>query len=223
MIPSFLLLQLQARTRARSTSHSKPHTVCVVPRVIDDRFCPPDGPHDIKDYPIFYDPIYYPNENPECFETPLNFCVWLNNALKDHASHCFQCDTTSSGSVAYDGLDIYFLCYSTCISLVKSTQYFSRAEYTHCQFLNKIVQHHLPIPPVSVPDHLLTFPKWFSYSDDVNERNLDSLSIKVIHETASSLPDVFLRKDATKKPVSPQPSDDVGNDGFEIVDMETEE
>lgn len=38
----------------------------------------------------------------------------------------------------------------------------------------------------------------FSYSDDVNECNLDLLSVKAIHEAASSLPDIFLRKYASK-------------------------
>jgi hypothetical protein len=160
----------------------------------------PDGPHDIKDYPIFYDPIYYPNENRNCFETALNFCIWLNTTLKNHASHCFQCDTAYSGSVAYDGLDIFVFCYSIHVSLVKSTQYFSCAGYTNCQLLNEFVQHRLPITPsVRIPDHLLSFPRWFLYSDDVNECNVDSLSIKVIHEAASSLSDLFLCKHATKK------------------------
>jgi len=55
MSPHFFL---HALTRSQFIKKA----VCLVPRVVDERFCPPDGPHDIKDYPIFYDRSPFPSD-----------------------------------------------------------------------------------------------------------------------------------------------------------------
>jgi hypothetical protein len=86
---------------------------CAVAHVIEDSVCPPDGPHHVKDYPIYYDPIYFPHEYHECFESALNFCIWLKNALKTHHVHCLECETEFTGLVTYDGLNILIFFYAT--------------------------------------------------------------------------------------------------------------
>lgn len=108
-------------------------------------------------------------------------------------SHCFACDTNYSGSVMYDGMNIFVVRYATGVTLMKSLVDFTSAKYTHCQLLNELVQQHPSILcPSVLPERLLTFPRWFFHTDDMNERNLNMLSAAVIYTAASSLPYVTL-------------------------------
>ena len=50
---------------------------------IDD--CPLDGfvhDSDPKKYPLYYDPIYYPELYRECIISPTNSAAWLESVLK---------------------------------------------------------------------------------------------------------------------------------------------
>ena len=53
----------------------QPSVVC---RVLSSNLCPPhDVLHDIETYPLFYDPLYYPQYHLHVFSTAENFCSWL--------------------------------------------------------------------------------------------------------------------------------------------------
>ena len=57
-----------------------------------------------------------------------------------------------------------------------------------------------------IPDHQLEFPRWFFYSEDVNEPKLLNLMVDVVFTPASSLPGVSLCKDSSKDCIVGNPS-----------------
>ena len=73
---------------------------CTVPRQLDEASCPPEGMHNIADYPLYYDPLYFPHEHSSVFETPENFVAWLSRSLNSHHIHCADCDLEFVGCVA---------------------------------------------------------------------------------------------------------------------------
>lgn len=60
---------------------------------LDTDDCPSFGlVHDPKNYPIYYDPIYYPDLYPEYFISSTKCAAWLECDLDDHLVHvCPSC------------------------------------------------------------------------------------------------------------------------------------
>ncbi|KAJ3574414.1 hypothetical protein NP233_g1788 [Leucocoprinus birnbaumii] len=50
-----------------------------------------DVAHDISQYPLYYDPIYYPEYHRAVFMSPSSICAWLEDALNFHLRYCPNC------------------------------------------------------------------------------------------------------------------------------------
>lgn len=78
-------------------------------RVLEEDQCPPFGiDHDIRDYPAYYDPLYYPQFHASKFENARSFCCWLSEALTNHSQDCSRCLgwPLSNCVVTYDGVSV---------------------------------------------------------------------------------------------------------------------
>ena len=75
----------QSRTSPLTMSFQK-HP-CQSARVLDISDCPPfDELHSISEYPLFYDPLYCLELNPELFEDADALSQWLNRSLRSHVA-----------------------------------------------------------------------------------------------------------------------------------------
>ncbi|KAG2112593.1 uncharacterized protein F5147DRAFT_683654 [Suillus discolor] len=80
-----VLLRLQAVSPFISKHPSR------VPRVLEVAACPPYNLcHLIELYPLYYDPLYYPQYHPSVFATSENFCIWLRASLSTHCDFLFS-------------------------------------------------------------------------------------------------------------------------------------
>ena len=92
----------------------------VVCRVLSSDLCPPhDVLHDIETYPLFYDPLYYPQYHLRIFSTAENFCSWLQSSLTSPRDLCLMCSPLfQTTSVVYDGLalcvQVGWYCHDVC-------------------------------------------------------------------------------------------------------------
>lgn len=69
--------------------------------------CPPDVVYDTQKYPLFYDPLYYPQCHSAVFANACSFSLWLQSLLEDHGWRCPQCSRTFHRiSVAFDSTEI---------------------------------------------------------------------------------------------------------------------
>ena len=125
--------------------------------------CPPvDTPHDVDDYPHYYDPLYFPHLHLSMFENPSNFCNWLASALDNHQLLCHRCPHVKNVCVFYDGMIISIACNGH--SVVLSLQTLQSAQYCHCTVLLKIAKHdslsvsqYLPIKTSDLPSCFFLF------------------------------------------------------------------
>jgi hypothetical protein len=44
--------------------------------------------HDIEDFPLYYDPLYYPDYHQSLFDVERAVCLWLLKGLKNHFMSC---------------------------------------------------------------------------------------------------------------------------------------
>ena len=55
--------------------------------------CPPNNVlHDISEFPLYYDPLYYPTCFLSIFSNPIKVCEWLLTGLQAHFDYC-RCRT----------------------------------------------------------------------------------------------------------------------------------
>jgi hypothetical protein len=65
---------------------------CVLARVLNASDCPPDNVlHEIPDYPLYYDALYFPQDHPLLFQTEESVCRWLLTELQQHCVICPSC------------------------------------------------------------------------------------------------------------------------------------
>ena len=63
-----------------------------LPRVLCASYCPPhDVSHEIDDYPLYYDPLYFPSCYANIFDSEVGVCQWLLTGLQDHFDGCVLC------------------------------------------------------------------------------------------------------------------------------------
>ncbi|KAI5997195.1 hypothetical protein EDC04DRAFT_2798063 [Pisolithus marmoratus] len=166
--------------------HKQP---CVVPRLLDEASCPPDGPHIPADYPLYYDPLYYPHEHVSIFETPIKFVTWLSKSLKSHHVHCVNCELEFVGCILFDdySLKVSYAPYRVC--LTKSPEYFASANYMHCLLLSEL-KGVARSPPLNiaacVARQMDRLPSWLQYSESIYMLNL--LRLKRAQKMPSSPP-----------------------------------
>ena len=63
-----------------------------IARVLSIEACPPHNvPHEISQYPLYYDACYFPEIHPRVFETIESGKYWLLDALHNHSTICESC------------------------------------------------------------------------------------------------------------------------------------
>ena len=82
----------------------------VLARALCASDCPPhDVEHDSTHYPLFYDPLYFPQYNCAVFESEQSVCQWLWTGLDTHFSECRSCPCL--GTCAADiQISVHFMC-----------------------------------------------------------------------------------------------------------------
>ncbi|KAG2137734.1 hypothetical protein BD769DRAFT_1435872, partial [Suillus cothurnatus] len=102
-----------------------------VPRVLDAVACPPHNLcHLIESYPLYYDPVYYPQFHTSVFATSENFCLWLRVSLSTHCNACLTCRSKFPSDV------------SSLLSVsVLSDAWFESPGYSHCKLLRLSASH----------------------------------------------------------------------------------
>ena len=69
-----------------------------LPRVLSASHCPPNNVlHDISEFPLYYDPLYYPTCFSSIFSSPIKVCEWLLNGLQVHFDFCSSCIVLQAG------------------------------------------------------------------------------------------------------------------------------
>ena len=64
----------------------------VQPCILCASHCPPhDVLHEIDDFPLYYNPLYYPLYNTSVFKTKVSVCLWILEELKIHLISCQSC------------------------------------------------------------------------------------------------------------------------------------
>lgn len=147
--------------------------------------CPPvDTPHDIDDYPHYYDPLYFPHLHPSIFENLLNFCNWLASALDNHQLLCHCCPLVKNACVFYDRMIISIA--GNGRSVTMSLQALESAQYRHCMVLLKIAKcNHLSVSQY-LPIRTSDLPSWFLYSPELVEQQLMFMSMDDLLSSAST-------------------------------------
>ena len=145
--------------------------------------CPPiETAHTVDDYPLYYDPLYFPDLHPSIFDNPHNCCHWLASALNDHHLHCRRCGVYTDVCVFYDGMLIAVTCSGRSVFL--SLESLENTSYQHCMVFSKIAQR----PPLNVSDFLplkaFDFPPWFYYSSDLVHQQLMSMPLQLLKQSA---------------------------------------
>ncbi|KAI5980519.1 hypothetical protein EDC04DRAFT_2860007 [Pisolithus marmoratus] len=143
--------------------------------------CPPDGPHIPADYPLYYDPLYYPHEHVSIFETPIKFVTWLSKSLKSHHVHCVNCELEFAGCILFNNYSLKVSYALYCVCLMKSPEYFASASYTHCLACSPSLNI-----AACVAQQMDRLPSWLQYSESVYMLNL--LRLKCAQKMPSSPP-----------------------------------
>ncbi|KAG1841621.1 hypothetical protein C8R48DRAFT_781332 [Suillus tomentosus] len=159
---------------------------CRAARVVDERDCPPPLiPHDINDYPVYYDALYYPRYHTHHFDTPQNFCLWLFNSLTSHHHQCRACSVVFRGCVAFDGISIVVA--HSLASISVSLHQFEASGYRHCVILHCLsrARNAAVSTLVSKSDQ---YPAWFSQSEQTIANRLSGLLGPVLADAARLLP-----------------------------------
>ena len=68
----------------------------VLPRILCASHCPPHNvEHEIEQYLLYYDPLYFPNDYQSVFSVEQSVCDWLLKSLHTHALSCQTCPKAS--------------------------------------------------------------------------------------------------------------------------------
>ncbi|KAG1761816.1 hypothetical protein EDD22DRAFT_894824 [Suillus occidentalis] len=154
-----------------------------VSRVLDEDKCPPFTVHDVRDYPDYYDALYYPHYHEPTFATARSFCAWLLKSLVAHHTHCLRCNSPFSGCVSFDGNRVIVASGEHSVSLPVS--YFEGAGYYHCSVF-RLLMHSpqlIDVYACSLSQH----PPWLFTSEDIICSQLKSLPSSTLSRTVTRL------------------------------------
>lgn len=165
-----------------------------VSRVLDEDDCPPFTVHDIRDYPVHYDALYFPQYHDHIFATARSFCSWLLMSLAAHHRSCMKCAYRFSGCVTFDGVRIAVSSHDVSASL--SLDYFERSGYCHCSVFRELRRRSLGDCFVRSLDRQ---PPWLFSSEDTILSQLDSVSVSILSQTATRLACVGVGRGTKKK------------------------
>ena len=80
------------------------------PRVLCATHCPPhDIFHDISDFRLYYDPLYFPNFFASMFDSSIKVSDWLLIELRRHFECCRSCPFLRSGLHPFIDEVLYWL------------------------------------------------------------------------------------------------------------------
>ena len=158
-------------------------------RVLVDDDCPPfDEPHDIDDYPGFYDPLYYPSLFPEIFSDSGKLCDWLLSSLREHLSLCrFVHQLLSVRELSLDDDHFYVQLDASDEPIAIPLSFFVSASYSHCRAIQLL-------------DSSLQVPSLHLHVKSLLHKNPSYLSVseRAVVECLSSLPTGILRASCTQ-------------------------
>jgi hypothetical protein len=175
---------------------------CTQPRVLSASHCPShECVHDICQYPIYYDPLYFPDLHPFVFETESSFSVWFLNRVQNHSLECCSC-------LQLPGIcemsDANVCCIMDCIEIdVHSVRFHvplrfvEAASFTFCRMF-RFFQSYLAMLQTMTTTlgqwatdaeaAILEIPSWFmSSEDDILRRVSFSSAPSVLRSVAQSL------------------------------------
>lgn len=164
---------------------------CTVTRVLDLVECPPDEiPHDPLDYPLYYDPVYFPTMHETVFQDPNSVCRWLSIAMEEHWTRCNSCGKplgVTSCSVTYS-LDCFTLpCAQRSVTIRADD--IESSGFTFCRvsrkFHSESASH--PIENFDINITLSNNPYWFYFKDVEYETNLNQLPVPILSRSMSSV------------------------------------
>lgn len=161
-------------------------TPCRVARVLDERYCPPPAlAHNISDYPIYYDALYYPQYYPSFFESPENFCSWVARSLVDHPPSCHSCTVVFAGCVSFDGNTIVVTHNKVSVSFPLPV--FQTSNYTHCTVLRHLASVASSDVATLVVSSINRLPPCFQHDPALITKRLGCLMAPSLAVCASSL------------------------------------
>jgi hypothetical protein len=123
----FLLKQPSTQPRVLCASQIPPHNIY----------------HDISDYPMFYEPAYYPACYISLFDNEDSVCQWLQYNLQDHRSRCPSCSfevvklSTSMVKVSFSST--HFQIVFDSISFHVSMLYVQNASFSFCRLYRRML------------------------------------------------------------------------------------
>ena len=125
---------------------------CHAARVLFDYQCPPfDVEHNIDDFPVYYDPLYYPLLYPHIMSTSQSVCDWLASAINNHLYQCHKC-FSSLPSLKIDSKISFengFFVISDVVShfqVVLPLYVLEKSSYVHCHVFHDIISKAASIP-----------------------------------------------------------------------------
>lgn len=96
---------------------------CVAPCLLDESQLPlADYPHEIRDYAIYYDPLYFSLQHVSSFDTPQNLCSWLKKhwGLTLFCVHIFLMSSLLGLSHLVIGMSLFIFPLDVCHSCILS-------------------------------------------------------------------------------------------------------
>lgn len=157
-----------------------------VARVLTIEACPPhDEIHETNDFPIFYDPCYYPELYPQIFETVDSVTIWLRHALRDHFVRCLDCSCKQ--------IPIRVQNNGECIQLLSGITQFDItsdeigvALFSFCRLVNSLTSKMRS----KTGDSLKIMernPLWMSYPTCYHIENLNVLNVSQLQNAAKNI------------------------------------
>lgn len=163
---------------------------CTRARVLDIASCPPhDVDHDTDAYPIFYDPLYYPQCHSIVFANASSFCLWLQSSLEDHGQSCTRCARIFHRiAVTFQSSQVVIEMDDCVVTFPQA--HFEAASYSHC-LVFQCLGSQARDPQLDITScfaaALNAVPVWLMHSSASYMANLDILSTPVLRATAQRI------------------------------------
>ena len=192
--------------------HKQP---CVLPRVLCASQCPSDNkPHDIDEFPLYYDPLYYP----ACYRTLFNskkmVCQWLLHHLQEHPLMCPSCPylepviNGSHDTISYTSSIFDIILHG--VHLQVPLSYVECSRFSFCRLYRRflILMSSLQCPPSNLNPFLLEaqsvlvqVPGWF-----LREKHIYLMSLSALSVVQRKNPIILSKTDTFLKQFSPRRS-----------------
>lgn len=157
-----------------------------VARVMNIEACPPhDETHETNDFPIFYDPCYYPELYPQIFETIDGVSIWLQQALRGHLVLCADCSgKLGSIRVLNNGQRIQL--FLGIMHLDVTSDEIGASLFSFCRLVRSLTSgiRSMDVDTVKI---MGCNPLWMSYSSSYHIENLNVLNVSQLQIAAKTV------------------------------------